>query len=487
MFKDYVLNFSSAQYNNQILLIDDEGFDEITHYSAEFRLHGFELIRYTDDLSFRIMYDDKLKTQDVKLVILAKSSNFIPYDLRRRFKAYTLSMSSLFSKLNLDALKAYSNLDLDLLSLAYQNNFDDWQTQKQTEEFLNNHVYSTKNVQAYLKMLYCDLMKQIKAVTTYEDWFEISEVKAKIDTLATNFCLEFDMSKIDIIFKDYILTDFGRLSSEISRTTPVLVSRAMEFMHECSSKFVIIVMDGMSEFDWRIISKSFGDIRYEETAVFAMIPTTTSISRQCLLSNKYPCQLIEPWKQIKEKQEFISCAKNMGYADSQIGYERGYTAQFNSSVQCGAVIINDVDDIVHSQHQGRLGMLNDIRVLSDQHKLADMTKRFLHNGFDIYISADHGNAPSVGMGKLIGTGVEIETKSKKMIVLQNFADKENLLQKYRLIDYPKYYLQKDFDYLICNTGDSFDATGDCVITHGGISIDEVIVPFIKIKAANNNG
>lgn len=487
MFKDYVLKFSSAQYSNQILLIDDENFDEVTHYSAGFKAHGFEVALYTDDISFRIMYEDKLKNQDNKLVILAKSSSFIPYDLQRRFKAYTLSMGNLFPKLNFDTLKAYSDLDLDLLSLAYLNNFDDWQTQKQTEEFLNKHVYSTENVQAYLKILYCDLMKQTKTVTTYDEWFEISEVKAKIDIFATRFYLEFDTSEIDIIFTDYILTHFGKISSEMNRNTPILVSRAMEFMHECSSKFVIIVMDGMSEFDWRIISKSFGDILYEKTAVFAMIPTTTSISRQCLLSNKYPSQLIEPWKQSKEKQEFISCAKNMGYADNQIGYERGYNAQFSSFVRCGAVIVNDVDDIVHAQHQGRLGMLNDIGVLSDQHKLADMTKRFLNDGFDVYISADHGNAPSMGMGKLIGTGVEMETRSRKMIVLQNFADKETLLQKYRLIDYPKYYLQKDFDYLICNTGDSFDATGDCVITHGGISINEVIVPFIKIKAVNNNG
>ena len=44
------------------------------------------------------------------------------------------------------------------------------------------------------------------------------------------------------------------------------------------------------------------------------------------------------------------------------------------------------------------------------------------------------------------------------------------------------YLNKVFDYLICDVGDSFDAKGEEVMTHGGISIDEVIVPFIKIKA-----
>ena len=45
-------------------------------------------------------------------------------------------------------------------------------------------------------------------------------------------------------------------------------------------------------------------------------------------------------------------------------------------------------------------------------------------------------------------------------------------------------MNKAFDYLICDVGDSFDAKGEEVMTHGGITIDEVIVPFIKIKAVN---
>ena len=40
--------------------------------------------------------------------------------------------------------------------------------------------------------------------------------------------------------------------------------------------------------------------------------------------------------------------------------------------------------------------------------------------------------------------------------------------------------------MICNIGKSFDAKGTEVMTHGGITLDEVIVPFIRIKAVDNN-
>ena len=73
------------------------------------------------------------------------------------------------------------------------------------------------------------------------------------------------------------------------------------------------------------------------------------------------------------------------------------------------------------------------------------------------------------------------------MVLKDFADKDSIRDQYHLIEFPKYYLPEEYDYLICDTGDSFDIKGDVVMTHGGITIEEVIVPFIMIKADENNG
>ena len=90
------------------------------------------------------------------------------------------------------------------------------------------------------------------------------------------------------------------------------------------------------------------------------------------------------------------------------------------------------------------------------------------------------NEPSV-------VAVETETKSHRMLVLKDFADKNMLCDQYQMIDYPKYFLDKQYEYLICGIGNSFDAKGAKVMTHGGITLDEVIVPFVKIKAGENNG
>jgi len=70
-----------------------------------------------------------------------------------------------------------------------------------------------------------------------------------------------------------------------------------------------------------------------------------------------------------------------------------------------------------------------------------------------------------------------------MLILKNFADIGSGISEY-IVDYPGYYLDKNYNYLICKTGVSFDSMNNDVMAHGGITLDEVIVPYIKIKAVD---
>lgn len=486
MFARFVFEKLSAEYSDKIILIDTDNLESKTHYCDYFAAQGFQIIRYENDLRFRAEHDDAISSSGKYAVIVA-GNVYIPYDVRRRFRLFTVSIAELFPKLNTSTLREWKCLNYDLLAMAYRKNFNDLKIRQLTEQFLQSKVYGKKNIEEYLRTQVDLMNSSVSGAKTYKDWFAIGNLKAEIDTMATEYDIPVETDYIHDAFIEWVLAEYGKLSSKIDRETPVLVSRAMEYMHERSDKFAIIVMDGMSEFDWRILSTAFERMVYHKADAFAMIPTVTSISRQCLLSNKYPSQLVEPWKQSKEKAEFTDCALSMGFTAPQIGYERGYEAEFSAIVKCAAVIINEIDDTVHGQGQGRLGMFNDVRVMAKQDKLGKLVRRLLRQGFDVYISADHGNTPCVGDGKLMGTGVETETKSRRMLVLKDFADKQTIIDRYGMIEYPKYYLTKKYDYLICPAGHSLDAKGEEVMSHGGITVDECIVPFITIKAGENNG
>jgi hypothetical protein len=144
-----------------------------------------------------------------------------------------------------------------------------------------------------------------------------------------------------------------------------------------------------------------------------------------------------------------------------------------------AIIINDVDDIAHGQFQGRAGMYNDMDLLGKSGKLQSLINRLTANGFTVYITADHGNTLCVGVGGF-RSGVEMESRSMRMAVLKDFAEANALLNE-NTTEYQGFYLDKEYRYFVCMSGVSFDSKGETVMTHGGMSVDEVIVPFIKVR------
>lgn len=486
MFDGYFLNIASAQYEDRILIIDTINLQAKVDYMSNLKKNGFELVLYQNDLQLRLDLESCKAAE--KIAIIAHPMDYIPYDIKQRFFCFELKLESLFPRLNADAIINYHGLNYDLLTMAYEDDFDDHYEVNQTIDFIKEKAYSECIIKRYVDTIYASINDDILKAKNITDWYAIAMQKARADVEGAKANFYGNDSLCNSKFQEFFLAKYGALTMEIDKNGPVLVKSAMEFMHDHSKKFVVIVMDGMSLFDWQVLKTTFVDLKFHEGKSCAMLPTTTSISRQCLLSNKFPVELEEPWKQSKEKAEFIQCAQAMGYDRLQIDYQRGYDVEFATQIKCGAIIINDIDDMVHAQLDGRAGMFEDVGKLAKRGKLAKLVKSLLNTEFDVYITADHGNTPCVGIGKLKNTGIETETKSRRMLVLKDFADKQKYLDTYGMVELTyKKTLPKEFDYLLCAAGQSFDDKGDEVMSHGGMTIDEVIVPFITFKAVENNG
>lgn len=105
MFGEYVYGNSPATYANLIWINDADRLNRIAPYSSAFAEHGFEVVEYQDDLSFRIGYEKKVKSGNEKLAVMSYDKEYIPYDILTRFTAYAVSLRALFPKLNLDVLR----------------------------------------------------------------------------------------------------------------------------------------------------------------------------------------------------------------------------------------------------------------------------------------------------------------------------------------------------------------------------------------------
>ena len=484
MFADYVFDMSGACFRSSMLLVD-HGLEARADYLDAFARCGFTVVRWTDDLAFRIAWEDRLKG-GAKLAVLAAPGDYIPYDLAQLMERYDVSFRSLFPELDAAALERDRALDLDMLAVAYKRDSPRLYSfgSSQTERYLAEHVESRDTAEVVCDELCSKLVRKTTVAKGYRDWFAVAELKASVDVLAARYDIRYETNSLtDGAFRDFMLSaEYGRLGGELDDKTPVLVSKAMFYMHQHSERFAIVVMDGMSEFDWRVLCESFDGIDCEQSAVFAMVPTITSVSRQSLLAGKYPVELGNPWSQSGEKSGFVRCARSWGLRDKEIAYLRGYDAELPRGCKCAAYVILDVDERVHGQYGGRSGMLADMELLARGGRLAALVRRLVGAGMDVYITADHGNTPCVGRGRVTGGGVETESRGKRMLVVNDLADAESQKEKYGLIEFPGTFLDKGYRYYLCPSGVSFDDPGKKVMSHGGISIDEVIVPFITIRA-----
>jgi hypothetical protein len=318
-----------------------------------------------------------------------------------------------------------------------------------------------------------------KSGITANGWIEIARKKALIDYYAAKANIWIDTSFVDAEFEKFIFDGYQKLSGETNKHAPAILPKVIDFISH--GKTALIVVDGMSLFDFEVISRYLEGIDYEYHCTYALIPTTTAISRQGLLSGKYPRELENPFTLSQEEKGFMEAAKNAGYSKRQSLYAKGFNPPISHFTKFAAIIINDIDDLVHGQKQGRIGMYNDVSFWAKSGKVQTLIKDLYEQGFDIYITSDHGNTPCIGAGAIRNVGVEVETRSKRMLVLKDFAEGNDSFGD-KVVTYPGYYLDKDYSYYVCEAGVSFDNKNEEVMTHGGISIDEVIVPFIKVKA-----
>ena len=162
MFEDYVYGNSPAAYANFIWINDTDHLNRLTAYMKAFTEHGFDVVEYKDDLSFRIEYEEKLNAGERKLAVLNSGEKYIPYDILNRFEVYTASLRALFPKLNMDTLRHKSPMDLDLLTMTISKNFDNLTNKEQTEKFFETIVFSKENLLSYFQ----SKLEQVLQLTT---------------------------------------------------------------------------------------------------------------------------------------------------------------------------------------------------------------------------------------------------------------------------------------------------------------------------------
>ena len=197
-----------------------------------------------------------------------------------------------------------------------------------------------------------------------------------------------------------------------------------------SSRAALIVVDGLALDQWvtirQLLQKQDANLVMRESATFAWIPTLTSVSRQSIFSGKPPLYFPSSinstnsdeklWKQFWEGH---------GLSRLDVAYQRGLGDGDASSVLDSAIhpsktrvvglVVDKVDKIMHGMQLGSAGMHNQIKQWCQSGFLAALVGQLLDFGYDVWLTADHGNIQCDGKGRP-SEGVIAETRGERVRV-----------------------------------------------------------------------
>jgi len=352
------------------------------------------------------------------------------------------------------------------------------------------------------------------AASSYRDWTHFSrrigEVISRFHGLdaALTESLKDEMwglvSEADSRLQEWVKTHYADLPSLPAAKAPVMVHHVPRYLAmrraRGEEKIALVVFDGLAVDQWTQIRECIVHraprLMFDENACFAWLPTLTSVSRQALFSGLRPREFADSIETTsKEPQHWTRFWQDQGLRANEVFYRKSLKltddlpeleAQLsNPTVKIAGLVVNTVDEIIHGAVLGKRGVAAQIRSWCDSGFVDRLVAMLLDNGFHVYLTADHGNAEAVGIGRP-NQGVAAELRGERVRTYRSEA-----VIAETAAAYPDTFrlaiagLPANFMPLFAGGRGAFVPKGDQVVVHGGMSLEELIVPFVKVSYMTN--
>lgn len=381
---------------------------------------------------------------------------------------------------------------------------------------LLNEESLTGNLTGYL-----DLMKKIVSIQTTDEGIQvdIDAIKNNIKAInwtdlhlndwadrwrdlallgiAKEYDKSGDMERLNLQINDFFLKILDEEYDQLQQLSwikrPPLIWKINDYInhHNKDKRVLLLVVDCLSLPMWEVINtelKKMDIIPELETATITWVPTLTCICRQSILSGLRPLDFKDTFKATSaEKRLWNEYWEKKGISNYQVEYqvkveedlEGAYHVLQDEDIIRTAFIVNSVDDLVHAS--GDISnfswedMIDFIKKNMIEKIISPIIRKAIDNDWTVYLTSDHGNHKIFRKSQDKRDGVLTELKGQRCKI---FEDKNLVMsnQSKRIFEptnvFPEGYVVISSEY-----GSSFGTSNGW--GHGGISWDEMIVPFVR--------
>lgn len=355
------------------------------------------------------------------------------------------------------------------------------------------------------------LMQELPSVdASYRDWLQLAQRLA--ETIARFHGLVADhvdatkdavlelQKAADRQLCEWVAKHYADLPSLPVAKAPVMVHHIPRFLamrrNAGEDKVALLVFDGLALDQWIQIRehlvKRSPKCKLDEGACFAWPPTLTSVSRQAIFSGLKPREFEASIDSTAQEPALWSRFwQDQGLRTNEVLYRKGIKRKdqladlgielANPSIKAAGIVVDMVDEIVHGAPLGKRGVANLVASWCETGFVEQLFKMLCENEFHVYVTADHGNVDAVGQGRP-NQGVTPEMRGERVRIYRT-----EILLAQSVASHPLTFrldtagLPSNFMPLYASERTAFVPQGEQVVVHGGVSVEELIVPFIKIS------
>ncbi len=306
--------------------------------------------------------------------------------------------------------------------------------------------------------------------------------------------------KINDLFYQWLAAHYSSLIN-LPPTHPAMLHHvprrlARDVEDSRNSRAALIVVDGLALDQWvtirQLLQKQDASLVMRESATFAWIPTLTSVSRQSIFSGKPPLYFPSSINSTNSEEKlWKQFWEGHGLSRLDVAYQRGLgdgdaAGVLDSVIHPGktkavGLVVDKVDKIMHGMQLGSAGMHNQIKQWCHAGFLSAMVGQLLDYGYEVWLTADHGNIQCEGKGRP-SEGVIAETRGERVRVYPTPELRAQVAGAFPFAhEWQPVGLPADYFPLVAGGRDAFVKPGDAIVGHGGVAIEEVIVPLVKFE------
>ncbi len=396
----------------------------------------------------------------------------------------------------------------------------------------------TSVTQSSYRQEYQQLAMQISDCRSYKDWMEVYKrlVHWEVELSATDSqmteMLQMQKEDADTGFAKYVKNNYmdwvapkqpsgGRSTDQRPLMSPEIFKEKIFPAINADEKVFLIVIDNLRWDQWKVLAQELGDqFDIEEDMYMSILPTATQYARNAIFSGLMPNKIAQMFPElwVDEDEEEGKNLNEEPLIKTQIDRYRRHDKfsyhkinnssgadkllqQYNElkNNDLNVVVINFIDMLSHARTESRMvrELANDesayrsITLSWFRHSvMSELFRKLADSDYRIILTTDHGSIRASNPIKIIGDrntntnlryklGKNLNYNPKEVFVIKDPAKAQlpspNVSTSYIFATGDSFFAYpNNYNYYVSYYKDTFQ--------HGGISMEEMLVPIITMKA-----